>query len=270
MVERGLLIKRLHHGMAWFHLPDVDPASLEARLAILAPLMNRKGDLTTRIGQTLEIATFRALSAQSTLQFLGHFRDLDDHDDSTPYSKVEPPTFLSGNSTSGELDFLVQYNGAGFAGLELKNIREWFYPARTEVRELLLKCCSLNLVPVLIARRIHISLFNVLNPCGVITHQTYNQLYPYSEAPLAEQVSHKDLLGYHDIRVGNAPDARLTHFIHVNLPSLLPTARKQFDRFRDVLADYANQRFDYPTLVHEIKARRKSTKRSSRKSKRGT
>ena len=37
------------------------------------------------------------------------------------------------------------------AGIEVKNIREWLYPNREEVRELLLKCCTLNVVPVLIA-----------------------------------------------------------------------------------------------------------------------
>jgi hypothetical protein len=143
----------------------------------------------------------------------------------------------------------------GFAGLELKNVREWFYPARTQVRDLLLKCCAINVVPVLIARRIHISLFNVFNPCGVITHQTYNQLYPYSDRTLAEKVSHKDLLGYHDIRVGNAPDDRLMRFLSVNLPKLLPASRKRFDLFKDLLADYANQRIDYPELVKHVKSR---------------
>lgn len=258
MVKSGLLIELIHHGTPWYHLPDADPTSLEHKLAILTTLFDRTRHLTMRIGQALEIATFRALSAQTTLQFLGYFKDLDQHDDSTLYKKVEPPSFLSGNSIPGgkELDFLVQYNGVGFAGLELKNVREWFYPARSQVRDLLLKCCALNVVPVLIARRIHISLFNVLNPCGVITHETYNQLYPYSDRSLAEQVSNKDLLGYHDIRVGNAPDPRLTHFINVNLPKMLPIARTRFALFRNLLADYASQRIDYPTLFDEVKSRR--------------
>jgi hypothetical protein len=268
MVQRGHLVERFHHGTNWYHLADADPTLLEDRLAILSSLFDRTRDLTMRIGQALEIATFRALSSQKTLQFLGYFRDLEEHDDSTLYKKVEPPSFLSGNSIPGgkELDFIVQYNGVGFAGLELKNVREWFYPARSQVRDLLLKCCSLDVVPVLIARRIHISLFNVLNPCGVITHETYNQRYPYSDRSLAEAVSNKDLLGYHDIRVGNAPDARLTHFITKNLPKLLPSARKRFDVFRDLLADYAHQRIDYPTLFEEVKARRKAKRRASRKS----
>jgi len=130
------------------------------------------------------------------------------------YSKEEPPSSLSGNQIPGgkQLDFLVHHKTAGHAGLELKNIREWIYPDRDEIRELLAKCCALDVVPVLIARRIHFSTFSVLNPCGVLIHQTFNQLYPNSRKALAEAVKDKNLLGYHDVRVGNNPDQRLTTF----------------------------------------------------------
>jgi hypothetical protein len=88
-----------------------------------------------------------------------------------------------------------------YAGIEVKNVREWFYPDRTEIRELLFKCCALDIVPVLIVRRIHYSTFNVLNPCGVLFHQTFNQLYPESAHDLASRVRDKRLLGYHNIRL---------------------------------------------------------------------
>ena len=65
------------------------------------------------------------------------------------------------------LDFLVHDLAAGYAGIEVKNLREWLYPDRVEIHELLLKCCALDVVPVLIARRIHYSTYSVLNACGV-------------------------------------------------------------------------------------------------------
>jgi hypothetical protein len=266
MVKKGTLIEIQQAGINWYHLPDADPNAVQNRLDVLAPLFLRAREITLKIGQALEIATFRALSSQATLSFLGHFRDLDAHDDSTLYSKIEPPNFLSGKTTpSGkELDFILQLDQAGFAGLELKNVREWFYPARPQVRDFLLKCCALDVVPVLIVRRRHISLFNVLNPCGVITHETYNQLYPETERALALDVSHKDLLGYHDVRVGNFPDQRLTNFITINLPKLLPAFRKRFDLFKDLLSLYANQSIDYREFVAKVKER---TGRSSEKPK---
>jgi hypothetical protein len=75
------------------------------------------------------------------------------------------------------LDFLVRHPTAtaGWAGIEAKNIRAWMYPDRKEVIDLLSKCLALDVVPVLIARRIQ---FSTLNACGVIVHQTYNQLFP--------------------------------------------------------------------------------------------
>jgi hypothetical protein len=66
------------------------------------------------------------------------------------------------NEIKLELDFLVRHPTAGWAGIEAKNIREWVYPDRTEVKELLSKCTALDVVPVLIARRIHFSTFVVV------------------------------------------------------------------------------------------------------------
>ena len=205
----------------------------------------------------MEIATFRALQAQTALHYFGYYRDLADHDDSSLYSKEEPPSSLSGRTIPGgkKLDFLLHHAHAGYAGLEVKNIREWLYPDRNEIRELLLKCCALDVVPVLIARRIHFSTFSVLNPCGVIIHQTYNQLYPSSAHELAAKVKDKNLLGYHDVRVGNEPDARLQRFVHTNLPDLVVTARASFDRFKDLLFYYAHSIHSYKSFAARVKRR---------------
>ncbi len=169
----------------------------------------------------MEIAVFRALKTQSTLAFFGSYPNLDQHDNATLYAKEEPPSTLSGRAipNAKKFDFLISYPTAGFAGIEIKNVREWFYPDREEVRDLLFKCCHLDVIPILVARRIHYSTFSVLNPCGVLIHQTYNQLYPTTNAALAEKVKVKTLLGYHDVRVGNEPDTRLIRFIHNNLPN---------------------------------------------------
>jgi len=77
----------------WYHLTETPTRRVRARLAEMSPIQrdynNRR--FVIRLGQTLEIATFRAL-ADTSYDFHGRFTDLDDHDDSTPYSKEEPPT----------------------------------------------------------------------------------------------------------------------------------------------------------------------------------
>ena len=107
------------------------------------------------------------------------------------------------------------------APLKLK-YTAWVYLDRPEIKELLRKSLDLNAVPILIARRIPFATIHVLGPCGVLFHQMYNQLYPSVDDALAALARDKRLLGYHDIRVGNQPDARLKRFIEEYLGSLLP------------------------------------------------
>jgi hypothetical protein len=243
----------------WYHLSITSSRSVHTRLNQLRAIHQQTiaHSLTGPLGQCLEIAVFRALKSQKLLEYFGAFNDLDAHDDSTMYSKEEPPSTLSGRPIPGgkKLDFLIRHPQSGYAGIEVKNIRNWMYPSREEIAELILKCCALDVVPVLIARRIHYSTFSVLNPCGVILHQNFNQLYPNSAQALAEKVKNKNLLGYHDVRIGNIPDARMIRFLHENLPKVLADARARFDDFKDLLCGYANDEFTYESFAARVKRR---------------
>jgi len=125
------------------------------------------------------------------------------------------------------------------------------YPHDEDIHDLLRKCLALDAVPVLIARRIHFSTFAVFSKCGVIVHQTYNQLLPQAEAELAAKVRDKTLLGFHDVRLGNQPDARLVKFVTVNLPKVAAEARTKFQDHKDLLQAYAVGGMDY----HEFAGR---------------
>jgi hypothetical protein len=259
LVLKGDILQINKTATPWFHLANADPQLVQQRLEMLESLHRQTahGSVPSLLGQTLEIAVFRALSSQSLLHYLGHFHDLHAHDDSLQYSKEEPPTWLSGRRIPGKkkLDFLIHHPACGFGGVEVKNIRPWIYPGHPAIQEMLLKCGSLDVVPILIARRIHFSTFRVLNPCGVLLHETFNQLYPASCQALATQVRDKRLLGYHDVRVGNQPDARLLRFIQVNLPQVLPAARKSFDLFKDLLLKYATDEISFESFVYRVKRR---------------
>jgi len=248
-------------GSVWFHLHDTPPRTIRARLAAQLPVYQalQKEPFKKRLGQTLEIAILRALQQQTTFtDFVGSFLDLDKHDDSRLYSKEEPPRRLGNRDIGGDrrLDFLVRHPTAGWAGIEAKNSREWMYPDRKEVIELLSKCLALDVVPVLIARRIQFSTFVVLNTCGVIFHQTYNQLFPMADAALADQAKHKSNLGYHDIRTGNMPDARLIEFVSNHLPAVLPEHRKKFDQYRDLLETFADGSMEYREFAARVRRRK--------------
>src|SRR5438105_585021 len=155
----------------WYYLKDTSPQDIEVRLSLQRSLYTEllKGSFTMRLGQSLEIAVFRALREAWPSEFLGAFADLDDHDDSTLYSKEEPPSIITGVAMPSKkrLDFLL-LSEAGRVGVETKNIREWLYPGAGEIKELLLKCCTINAVPVLVARRLPYITFSLLGACGVI------------------------------------------------------------------------------------------------------
>jgi hypothetical protein len=188
----------------------------------------------------LEIAVYRALLETAEFEFFGGFTDLDQHDDSTPFHKEEPPSLVGTSRIPGSkrLDFLI-LSEHGRVGVEAKNIREWLYPHSAEIRDLLVKCCAINAIPVLVARRISYVSARQLRAAGAIVHEVFNQLYPTSDADLADSARDKSLLGYHDVRLGNEPDARLIKFVGATLPERLEQARKRFESSKDLLASYA-------------------------------
>jgi hypothetical protein len=101
----------------------------------------------------------------------------------------------------------------------------------------------LNCVPVIIGRRIPFVTFRLLHPCGVIVHQTYNQLFPASASIIADEARRKDGLGYFDIREGNLPDDRLLKFLTMNLPKIAAEAYERFDQYADLLEKVRLQPF---------------------------
>jgi hypothetical protein len=258
MVREGRIIRLQRPSGIWFHLDNTPQATVDARLQVLEPIYTglHQGDLGPRIGQTLEIAIFHALRQQTALSYVGGFPDLHTHDDSTLYSKSEPPASINGQSLGDErLDFVAFHPIAGAVGIEAKNVREWVYPHRSEITEALAKCVTVNCVPVIIARRIHFSAFLVLSRCGVLFHQMFTQLVPNSIAALAAQAKHKNLLGFHDLRVGNIPDARLVSFVGQNLPNALPDARTKFDAFQDLLRAYTLDGMSYDEFSARVRRR---------------
>ncbi len=107
----------------------------------------------------------------------------------------------------------------------------------------------------MIGRRIPFVTFKVLSTCGVVFHQTYNQLLPEADRKLAEKARDKRLLGYHDIRVGNEPDDRLLKFIGTNLPRVLPEARDRFDKYKDLVGDFADGTMHYTEFAARVRRR---------------
>lgn len=258
---RNQLVKDgvVHKQGDWFYLDGTPDAHVQKRIAEQASVheaVNRH-DFTMRVGQAGEIAVLRALRNQDTLEFFGNFPDLETHDDSSLYTKEEPPSSLSGRSLDGKqkLDFLVRDPIVGWAGIEVKNIRPWLYPHAEEIRELLRKSLRLDVVPILIARRIPYVTRLVLQTAGALVWETFNQRYPAADTDLADKARHKRSLGYHDIRTGNQPSAQLQQFITDIIPEELGKARERYDAYTDILNEYANEEATYERFAARIRRR---------------
>jgi hypothetical protein len=250
LAARGTLGTRISRGIQWHHLSASDPIFVEQRFADLDALHARteQRSFTDRIGDTAEIAVLKSMQ-RSHMNFFGHFTDLDKHGDDERYTKHDPDFFSGLPIQGGKLDFILVHPEAGGLGIEVKNIREWVYPDKDIVKDLLRKCIQVDVIPVLVARRIHYSTFTILNACGGIIHQIYNQLYPLADAELAEEVRDKTKLGYSDVRVGNEPDARLLKFFGSSLNSIAPSSRNTFNRNKAAIADYVLGSINYAQFV---------------------
>jgi hypothetical protein len=230
----------------WYHLPESPRDLVEAKLEYLSSLYSRvlENDFVLRTGQALEIAVFRSLLAlrqqDPSINFLGHFRDLDGHPDSELYSKEEPPRAINARHIRGRgrVDFALLTPAV--CVIEVKNGRPVIYPSNKELTELLSKAVDLDAVPILVARRLHPTVVQTFSRTGLLVHETYGQRYPAMDAELANQVKHKDALGWHDIRVGNEPDARMLKFFCDVLPQKLEQATEDFQRCKGLLRDFAD------------------------------
>ncbi|HEY2547872.1 MAG TPA: hypothetical protein VGI46_17500 [Candidatus Acidoferrum sp.] len=256
MLNQGEIIKIDRGRTPWFCLSDTPRDEVEEWLEVVEPIYEQTQEamFKQRLGQVLEIAVLKALKA-SARNFLGDYPNLDEHDDSELYDKIEPPRNISGNKIEkGPLDYVV-FEPGGRGGIEVKNYRTWIYPDKTEVRNLLWKCGDVGAVPVLMARRLPYITFRLLNLSGCIVYQHYNQLYANADKALAEAASDKDLLGYHDVRVGSEPDKRMNHFVSELLPGLVGDAQNTFERFRDLHLAYGREELDYTHWVREVMTR---------------
>ena len=65
MVDKRDLTKTTHGGVPWFSITGADQKQIAARLKLQLPVHKaiNTGQLATRVGQALEIATYRALLA---------------------------------------------------------------------------------------------------------------------------------------------------------------------------------------------------------------
>jgi len=229
------------------------------RLDELAPLYSQitGGGFGNLTGDALEVITFKCLRGiferNGRYAYLGYFyldRPKDKHG---RYQKNQPPKSLAGGTTIKEADFVQYGHEAGPLCIECKNYREWIYPQDNKIKELIIKAYELQTIPVMIARRIHYAaLTNLLEPAGIISHESYFQYYPADQSDLADRARHARSLGFTDVRASEEPDKRTVKFFNDALPKIVGPMAVKWHRHRDTLYDYAKNNMNISELYTAI------------------
>jgi hypothetical protein len=256
LVKEGRLQLIREYGRNWYALPDASPDWIAERMASQFEVLRHTLDnaFMRRMGDALEIAVFRALKT-SNLHSLGGFRGLTAEPTTKSPRKEEPPSIFGGRELQGNkrFDFLVGQQT--WAAIECKNIREWLYPDREEIRHMLRKSVELNIPAILIGRRIPFVTRRLLQPTGVLLWETRHQFYPPEHDNLAAQMREKTSLGFFDIRVSDYPTPQLEDFISRIIPEELAGANERFAVYRDLIAAYAFEDMHYTEFAARVRRR---------------
>lgn len=152
---------------------------------------------------------------------------------------------------SGNLDHYLSYKGpqAFLVGIDDKSIRDWIYPERDEIRHLLRKCLAYNMLPVLVARKVHFTTRNLFHHLGALAFETHFQFFdPQYEERLAD-VRHKDGVGFADIRCPEHPPPHLVNMFSNTLVNLLPSFWQTFSNNAQLIREYTEEEIDYHGLL---------------------
>jgi hypothetical protein len=90
-------------------------------------------------------------------------------------------------------------SGNVLLGIEVKNVREWLYPANPRIWPMLSKCVEIDAVPVLVTRKVAFLTRQLFTAIGVLRLEFHRQVFSQLVASQLEGIRHTDLLGYKDV-----------------------------------------------------------------------
>lgn len=242
----------------WYSNRLTDDDAVKLRLEELAPLYATitASSFTNLVGDALEIIVFQALKQKFTSQprhaFHGDFA-LDQPKNNGRFKKTEPPHHIATSKTLKSPDFIQYGYDCGPLCIECKNYREWLYPHDSNIKQLIITAYELRAVPVLIARRLHYTTrTNLLEPAGIMAHETYYQYYPSEHKTLADKARHKRSLGFTDILATEEPHPRTVRFISSIVPKISSVMAERWTEHRSALYAYANNEMNLAQLYNAI------------------
>lgn len=143
-------------------------------------------------------------------------------------------------------------------GIEAKNLREWIYPASVEVWRAIARGCTLNCLPVIIARKISfIARVGFFAEFGMLGFETNFQYFDHNiqrdtNYKFKEKVVDKNRLGFADIKLIKPNATKPSHLVNFFDETLNNYAEEYFEKFQRHKALLKKYAIDYqmaePTL----------------------
>ena len=199
---------------------------------------------STDNGEALQTVVQKAVEASGQFQWLN-----------APGRPPPQGSILSGIPITGHGDldhYLISNNGGIPLGIEDKNYREWFYPQHEHIKTFLRKCIKYNLLPMLIARKVHYTTFRLFSAIGALAFQTHFQFISPKYSNVLSDAKHVDGLGFADIRFTDEPLPHMLNYFAKQLPQLLPTFWNRFNANRNLIEQYCNDSISYYGLSEEL------------------
>ncbi len=263
LTEERRTIRKFTHpatgSVGWYANARLTAGEVQPKLDVLAPLYAQVafGSFPNLVGDALEVVVFKTLQQLNThnprYSFDGAFDLEGPRTKEGRYRKIEPRQMISGYGTEKRVDFILHGFDSGPICIECKNLREWMYPHESRIIDLIDKAIEMRVTPLFLARRIHYTTIrNLLEPAGILAHESYYQYYPADHQDLAERVKHKRALGFSDIRTTEEPMPRTLKFFLKDIPKLVDRAAERFNRNRDALLEYVNENINLAQLYTAI------------------
>lgn len=136
-------------------------------------------------------------------------------------------------------------------GIEAKNLREWIYPASEEVWRAIARGCTLNCLPVIIARKISfIARVGFFAEFGLLGFETNFQYFDHNiqrdtNYRFKEKVVDKNHLGFADIKLIKSNATTPSHLVNFFDDTLNNYAEEYFEKFQKHKALLKKYAIDY-------------------------
>lgn len=165
-----------------------------------------------------------------------------------PYEPGKDIRLLNGHVTGHGVDLAAVHMPSQVkAVVQVKNTREWYYPASAAVWQLLVSAIELDAVPVLIARRIAEPTFLLMDHIGGFAVPTFNTYIDQAAKSQPEWEAFErasETLGYKDVKVVDprSPERRHVKVWSQTLPPRLLDLKAKFDAVKEDVNQLAEEK----------------------------